>query len=63
MPLRRLLMLITFVIGLAAATVAGFVTLTDGLADTSMVILGAISIVSLLASLALRRFGQSDTAP
>ena len=47
----------------AAATVAGFVTLTDGLADTSMVILGAISIVSLLASLALRRFGQSDTAP
>ncbi len=60
MPRRTLLMILTIVITLAAATVAGLAMFVEGLAAPPMVVLGVITVLSLLASLALRRFARSD---
>ncbi len=59
MPRPTLLIILTSVIDLAAATVAGLAMFVEGLVAPPMVVLGVITVLSLLASLALRRFARS----
>ena len=61
MPLKTLLIILTTVIALAAATIATVLVMTGGLANPSIAVLASISVVTLLASLLIRRFGTSDS--
>ena len=57
MPLHILITLLAVVIALAAITVAGFLFLTGGAMTSPMTILAVTAVVTLLASIIVRRYG------
>jgi hypothetical protein len=57
MPLHILITLLAVVIALAAITVAGFLFLTGGAMTPPMTILAVTAVVTLLASIIVRRYG------
>ncbi|MGJ8623935.1 MAG: hypothetical protein ACSHW1_14335 [Yoonia sp.] len=60
MPLSRLLIILAIVISAAAATVALVLGLASASTGPSVAVLAGISVVTLLASILLRRFLRAD---
>ena len=58
-PLKTLLIIMTTVIALAAATIAVVLAVAGDIADPSIAVLAGVSAVTLLASLLIRRFGPN----